>query len=221
MIPAQLTPEQERVLQVFQNHYATADLNNDVIPLNNVDVDQITVVDSKLFVEGKVSRKSLPHETDWVWNQTKSKVSVTLNEQESVVIAKLNPRKHSKSVGTHPSYKLWACEIQSPKTEGHVISMLWCEKGKETIWSAPPLVRPHRRRRTTISQPPSSTTTSNDLQLSDFAFLGRFVEPHIATQFGWTDEEPFFMIDDWNDNATFSPTPPNGSGPFHRHTASW
>ena len=178
-----LTPEQERTLRVFNNNYPNLK-HSEIFHVGDVNLDQITITNSKIFVEGKISRKTLPHETHWLWNQSKSKVVVTLNHHESVVITKFNPRRLPKSMLAHPSFKLWACEINSPRVHSQ-ISLVWCEKGKETPWSPAPLVRSPVSPPQPISSPSINQEDPDMVLLSDLSFLRDFIDPNVAVQFGW------------------------------------
>lgn len=195
-----LTPEQDRALDVCING-----LNNfnraEIIPVSHLQIEQVSIENTKLFVDGRVNRKSLPHELGWLWNQTKSKVEVKVNDNERVIMAKFNPRKHPKSgIYSQPSYKLWVCQIISKtKSFDSQLNFLWVEKGKKDIFAPAPLVKKGAK---TIQQSP-------ELKLSDFSFLGEFVSPEVAFQLGWDtpnsnfSPESSFGLDDLETNNFF------------------
>ena len=162
---SKLKPEHDRMVDVFLTNFAYFD-SNEVCFIEDISVDDVITQNNSLFVMGKVGGKTLPHEPDWVWNQSKSKMKIVLNPYECVTLAKLNPRKHSKSRKdtVRPTYKLWDCNTFSPRTKGKEVHFLWVEKGKELN---------------------VSSANNKDLNILDFSFLKDFVEPHIALQFGW------------------------------------
>ena len=204
-----LKPEHERMVNVFLSNFSCFDSYQATI-IEHISIEDVVTHNNTLFVLGKVGRKTLPHEPAWVWNQSKSKTKIVLNPYEQIILAKLNPRKHSKSSAgsLRPPYKLWDCEIHSPRTKGKEIHFLWVEKGKESA-NSPVLFQqvfdfknevpncttewemrfnnfPTSRK---CIQPKESVTESSaynkDLNILDFSFLKDFVEPQIASQFGW------------------------------------
>merc|ERR1711879_212482 len=147
---------------------------------------------SQIFVRGRVNRKTLPHEKSWLWNQSKSKTVVPLNETESVTIAKFNPRKHPRTtIKSQPAYKLWVCQITSPNELYQNLHFLWIEKGKESEAAAPPLVK-------TVKQPKKKSCT---LKLSEFSFLREFMDPQVACQLGWYETTPSTQLPTQMENS--------------------
>lgn|ERR1712100_27502 len=217
-----LSPEQERALDVFLSNYSSF-YQATFIPIDNLTVDNVTIQNSVMYVIGRIGRKTLPHDPDWIWNQTKSKVTVNFAPNEQVILTKLNPRKHSKSSSDsqHPSYKLWDCEIISERTQGSQIHFLWVEKGKANAWSPAPLVKSPSSEKSeppSIEITPSSTpgspgntvvsprsTSSDEIDIRDLSFLKDFIEPQLASQFGWLDNLPGSTPKpDFNSNARHS-----------------
>jgi len=207
MESVKLSPEQERALGVFMSNYSSF-YQATIIPVDDLTVDNVTIQNSVMYVVGRIGRKTLPHDPDWIWNQTKSKVTVNFAPREQVILAKLNPRKHSKSSSDsqHPSYKLWDCEIISDRTQGAQIHFLWVEKGKANAWSSPPLVKSPSSEKSEppsieITPSPTPTPASNtvvspistsfdEIDIRDLSFLKDFIEPQLASQFGWLDNLP-------------------------------
>ena len=142
------------------------------ISLQALDINHITIANSQVFVVGNVNRKTLPREADWMWHQSKSKITTPIRGGQ-IIMTKLNPRKVKGSSLPCPSYKLWVCQIIDGRSRGE-LNFLWCEKGKINSSAFPPLVKTTPRR--------SQTET---MSLSDLSFLSEFVPHEIACEFGW------------------------------------
>lgn len=179
-----LTPEQQRATSVFRESYEKFDLQT-AFPVRSLNLDQVTISNVMLFVEGRINRRTLPHETHWAWNQSKSKVQFSMEDGTQVKFAKLNPRRvKSNNIGL-PSYKLWVFEVESPKiTSSNSIFFLWCEKGKASSDAEPPLVQETSRghKKPKLQEPQQST---EEISVAQFAFLADFIDPEIASQLGW------------------------------------
>lgn len=181
-----LTPEQERALDICVNNLSNF-TRSEITPVAQLKIEQVSIANSQLFVDGKVNRKTLPHEAGWLWNQTKSKVEITINDHEKVIMAKFNPRKHPKAgIYSQPSYKLWVCQIisKTKSFDNSQLNFLWVEKGKKDKFAPPPLVK-----KGTSPQPPVQ-----ELKLSDLSFLGEFVTPEVACQLGWEQNPQNFQL---------------------------
>jgi len=168
-----LTPEQNRTVKVFMKNTQHA---TKTLPLSTVNLDDVTIANSQLFVTGDVNRKTLPREQHWMWHQSKSRVTVEIPNGK-LILTKLNPRKLKESSKVCPSYKLWICQILDVTSRGDTY-FVWCEKGKLNKWSAPPTAK--RGKQGKMEQPSDDT-----ISIGDFTFLRDFVTPAVATELGW------------------------------------
>jgi len=170
-----LTPEQNRTVKVFTKNAQRA-AGTKTLPLSAVNLDDVTIANSQIFVIGDVNRKTLPREQHWMWHQSKSRVTTEIPNGR-LILTKLNPRKLKETSKVCPSYKLWICQILDVTSKGDV-HFVWCEKGKFNKWSAPPTTK---RGKTEKKEQQSSDTISID----DFAFLRDFVSEAVAMELGW------------------------------------
>ena len=60
-----LKPEHERMVNVFLSNFACFDSYQATI-IEHISIDDVVTHNNTLFVLGKVGRKTLPHEPDWV-----------------------------------------------------------------------------------------------------------------------------------------------------------
>ena len=182
---SRLTPEQRRVLEVFLKYFQSFH-QSQVQVINDLSVDDVTIENSAWFVLGNIGRKSLPHDSDWIWNQSKPKVNIPINSTEHIIITKLNPRKYNKSTEEtiRPKYKLWDCEIISPRfSKDTPIHFIWVEKGKPNPYGS--CLNDITFDTKWIFE--EDKNSSEDLHIQDFSFLKDFIEPHLALQFGWLE----------------------------------
>ena len=99
--------------------------------------------------------KQIPSEKGWRWNQSKGRISIEKMDRPSVSIdlMKLVPRKVVRShLESVPSLKLWEANVYEFGKFKYTV--FWCEKG----------ARP------------------GDLQLEDFSFLAKWMDPNRAQQ---------------------------------------
>ena len=179
-MPPTLSPEHKRFLDVFSFQYQFYNRAS-MIFVVDLTLDDVTIEDTRMFVHGKVGRRNLPHPLGWVWNQSKSKVTVQFSSSESLVITKWNPRKTQSAFGnSRPAYKLWVCGVHSPKTKGTNLHFIWVEKGRETLYSIPSLMKEIDFY--------TEERTDKEIALKDLYFLKDFIEPHLAIEFGWSSK---------------------------------
>ena len=124
-----LSPEQKKAIEVFQS--AIAQQDSLIVP--KIAEEHVSVTGSRIFVVGKIGRKSLPHDHHWVWNQSKAQQTIENSSTHEIVMYKLNPRKKNKNqTQGYPSYKLWVFVMKSkfgePKSNTNFI---WCERGRQ------------------------------------------------------------------------------------------
>ena len=178
-----LTPEQQRAISIFLECYKNYSADQ-VIVVRDLTMDELVISDAKLFVEGRINRRTLPHQNHWAWNQSKSKVQFSLEGGGQVKFAKLNPRRVKTTDAGLPSYKLWVFEVESPNITIHSsLFFLWCEKGKTSVDADPPLVQETRGSKKSKSQDVQQPT--EEITVDQFAFLADFIDPEIASQLGW------------------------------------
>ena len=124
-----LSPEQRKAIEVFE----TAINYQESLTVPKISEEHVSVTGSRIFVVGKIGRKSLPHEHHWVWNQSKAQQTIENSNTHEIVMYKLNPRKKNKSqIQGYPSYKLWVFVMKSKFGEAkYNTNFIWCERGKQ------------------------------------------------------------------------------------------
>ena len=126
-----ITPEQQQAIEVFRKSMEM----KDSLTVDKVNFEHIANTGSRIFVIGKIGRKSLPNEHYWVWNQSNAQIVVEQNVDHDIIMKKLNPRKKSRTqLQAIPSYKIWVFVIKSkwsdPKEN---LNFIWCERGADTV----------------------------------------------------------------------------------------
>lgn len=174
-----LSPEQKRACDIFsQNYFAFESAS--IISAGGLSLANVCISGAHFFVDGVVNRKVLPHESHWMWNQSKSRVHKKVTDRCNIKFAKLNPRriKSRDCVETNkglPSYKLWIFEVESNLHYGPLY-FLWCEKGKPSPNSLPPLVKEVTFKR---------NRDNEEIHIDQLAFLADFIDKEVAIQLGW------------------------------------
>ena len=166
-----LSPEQTKAFDVFKESLPSSDQ----LSVNKILPEHVFLTNSRIFVYGKIGRKSLPRDVHWVWNQSKSQKTIKLNGSD-VTLYKLNPRKNSKDPNLrYPAYKLWVFTIKAPSGDvADNINFLWCEKGRTSMSAPEPLVP---------VQTPIGRIHPEEISLNQLVFLKEFMEPASAQYF--------------------------------------
>lgn len=169
-----LSPEQKRALAVFMECYLSFN-SNSVIPSGQLSLNSLTVSGTHCFVKGPVNRKIIPHESYWIWNQSKCRVHKKLQEGLEIHFAKLNPRRVNRDSTKKglPSYKLWIFEVKSV-VHYESLHFCWCEKGKSSLNAIPPFVREKNK-----------LDDCDEISVDQLSFLVDFVDKEVAFQLGW------------------------------------
>jgi len=165
------TPEQCRALFVVEQVLTISMRQFMSVP----EVEELCVLGSITFIQGKLTTKRLPREKYWLWNQSRAP-SRTVDSTGSINLQfnKFNTRKSTTTPNgpQPPILKIWLFTLTYTYT-GEVYSIIWCEKG------FPP--------KKTLEPPVSLEQESkpDDLCLADLKFLRPFVSEDIAETFGW------------------------------------
>lgn|SRR3990167_9464829 len=125
---AKLTPEQRKAIQMFRS----CTIQQSSLQVERILIEHVTTTDCKIFVTGKIGRKSLPHDPHWVWNQSKAQITIESTSTHEIIMKKLNPRKkHKNQPQGYPSYKLWVFVIKHlcGQEVRDNLNFIWCEKG--------------------------------------------------------------------------------------------
>src|SRR3990167_722514 len=169
-----LRKEQKIALNVLLQYYTQfKELYREALSRN----DPLLPTNFVAFSYNPFERLHLPRESHWHWNQSNSKATVQLNNNITVEMIKVNPRK--KGCQPAPSFKLWIYDIKQGDNFYH---FLWCEKGVPPIGNC----------NTTKVFVEVGVITSigivfpERLNISDFAFLSDFVDESTALDLGWT-----------------------------------
>ena len=155
-----LTPEQSRAFSVFLDAFQNF---NELTCLNNcLSLEYLTVTGTTFFTTLTLKTKTLPRGTDWLWNQSRSRKYVSINNVQ-LCFYKLNTRKVNKnSDKLSPLCKIWLFNVTtSGISESKSLSFFWCEKG----FAPPPVIE------------------ITPVLLSDLAFLHPFIN-----SCGWETE---------------------------------
>lgn len=162
-----LSPEQSKAFQEFKESLQ----RRLECTVARVLPEHVFVTNSKVFIEGKICRKTLPKDSHWIWNQSKSQKTVSLGDGSAITMYKLNPRRKNKDqTQRHPAYKLWIISTVCQRDED-VLNFLWCEKGRATIDSPEPLVP---------VLTPIGRIQPEEISLEQLVFLREFMEPESA-----------------------------------------
>src|SRR3990167_1410002 len=81
-----ITPEQQQAIEVFRKSMEM----KDSLTVDKVNFEHIANTGSRIFVIGKIGRKSLPNEHYWVWNQSNAQIVVEQNVDHDIIMKKLN-----------------------------------------------------------------------------------------------------------------------------------
>ena len=171
VLDSKLTPEQTRALNVLLEAWPP-----NAIKEEDLTVSDITVTGSLIYTRKSVRRVDLPHENHWLWNQSKAQSTAIFNEASLKIIwYKINPRKKPQSNDRYPAFKVWVFKIFH-STSDDELHCLWCERGKDTPESIPPLVPIS----TAIGRIQPEKLTGEEL-----SFLKPLMDPATAKEFGW------------------------------------
>lgn len=130
-----ITPEQQQAIDIFRQSLKI----KDQLMVPRVRFEHISSSDCKIFVVGKIGRKSLPNEHYWVWNQSNAQIVIDQTVDYEIVVKKLNPRKKIRTqTQTIPPFKIWVFVINNkwndPKEN---LNFIWCERGQSSAPSSP------------------------------------------------------------------------------------
>lgn len=182
-----LSPEQIRAIDIFKANYCDVK-PCDVTPINSLPLSRLITTNAQIFIKGKITRNSLPHERLWRWHQSKSKVQKKLDDCV-IILAKLNPRKiktNSLSDIQVPSYKLWVFEVISLfATNNGPLYFLWCEKGNLSSSCISNIQFTENRLPSNTKVLKEEETEELSLRVEELSFLADFVDPELANQLGW------------------------------------
>ena len=170
-----LTPEQSRALVVFEEAYQHF---NDLLTTSNLSLESICITDTKIFTHQPLKTKNLPRGTDWLWNQSRSRQIVTLEDGTNVCFYKLNTRKARKAPGESPLYKLWVYNITLKSNQE--LSFLWCERG---------LCEVDEQIEVGELSDGEDPIEVCSVTLPELSFLRQFTTPLNASLFGWDQDE--------------------------------
>ena len=123
-----LTPEQQRAFSVLEDMFSH--WQDYLIHPDQFTVDKICVKNARISTHIPLKTKTLPRGVDWLWNQSRSRQNVCINEAQ-VCFYKLNTRKVRKSEMEAPPYKIWVFNALLPNFQQ--VSFLWCERGDEPL----------------------------------------------------------------------------------------
>ena len=117
-----------RALSIFDQFYKDP-FNHVFIPLKE-DIWQIS--GNIAFYAGTLTASKIPSDSQWVWNQAKSRHKLTKPESKiTIEILKLVSRKtRNSTLHKPPSMKLWQFNI-FPTDNANPSVVLWCEKGMD------------------------------------------------------------------------------------------
>ena len=167
MAAPQLSPEYRRALEVFQQtlpewqkFFSKSSMN---IPLEQ---------DYKQFFTVPVKKQCLPRNSRaWYWNQSNSRVQVTIFGRFEVKICKYNIRK-TLPTDSAPSYKVWSFSAVVMDTAERFY-FVWCEKGPSI---------PLSNKTELIS---STTSYPCELTVASLSFLSPFADRETVASLGW------------------------------------
>ena len=154
-----ITPEQARALRVFESSYPEFEallFSDDTL----FTIDNICITNQKFFSYVPLKTKTLPRGTDWLWNQSRSRVRLTLDNGLNLIFYKLNTRKVRQARNEPPNYKIWVFNATSPDHKS--FSFFWCERGEDMMEIE---IKP--------------------VTLSDLSFLLPYASPACALLCGW------------------------------------
>ena len=169
-----LTREQKNAIQVYLDHESTLEK---LIPFTEMLHKDSTLLPTNFvaFSYLPILKSSIPKEKTWSWNQSNIKIDVTINQNTTISLKKLSPRKLSAGSGCNPSFKIWLYEIIKNNNTQYFI---WCEKGL------------HLDEKQSLEGgllTPIGTIFPQKLSLQSFSFLKDFVEDrNLIAEFGWS-----------------------------------
>jgi len=171
MMDSKLRREEMRALEVLKHHLRT--WKDNVVHPCSLTVDVICETGKMLFVRECLKTSSLPRGEAWIWNQSRSRKVINLDDEGiQVCFYKVNSRLAKGLIARTRPYKLWVYNMTIQNEE---VSFLWCEKGDQTRYAAA-----------------APTDDMMDFQmeilpvtLQDLSFLKPFVTNYTATAFGW------------------------------------
>lgn len=142
------------------------------------------------FLDEPVRKHQLPRPTHWRWNQCNKQTTISLGDY-TLSFVKYNTRQTTTTrTQGHARRKLWLFEI---KQQGGKFYFLWCERGEQ---SSPETTPPESPASSPISptarspfswEPQESTEGPCEFPaLSDLSWLGGFMDPKVALEFGWS-----------------------------------
>jgi len=138
-------------------------------------LETLTMTDSKIFIKEAVKTATLPKSCGWLWNQSRSRKTISLSEYQ-ICFYKLNTRTSKSSPRSPPPYKLWVFNIRCGQEK---FSFLWCEKGEPL---SSPLYSLYPTHQTCVQEYSAELV---QVTLSELSFLRPFVSPITASSFGW------------------------------------
>ena len=187
-----LTREQKQAIQVFINHSPVLD---QLVPNTSLLYKEAGLLPTNFVAYSQIPilKSCIPKEKGWSWNQSNIKTTAHINENITVLLRKVSPRKLA---GAHsaqtPSFKIWLYEIFDVN---RVSYFLWCEKGYQ------PIVFPRcvTQQCNSLQLMVCESEISNDdglitpigkifpqlVSLQSLSFLKDFVDHRIAAEFGW------------------------------------
>lgn len=140
------------------------------------------------FLADPVRKHQIPRPAHWRWNQCNKQTTISLGPF-SLSFIKYNTRRTAGNSEGHARRKLWLFDIE--EQEGKRFYFLWCERGEDTSSSpevSPPDSPASSDLLSTFSnwKPEKDTDACDFPDLSELSWLGAFMDPCVALEFGWT-----------------------------------
>merc|ERR1712137_125015 len=90
-----------------------------------------TTQDNKMFFHHKVNTASLPRGDTWLWNQSRSRKTITdYTGNITLSFYKLNTRTSKQHATIAPNHKMWVSNL-TILPQNKEISFVWCERGHQ------------------------------------------------------------------------------------------
>lgn len=122
-----LTPEELKAIGILRTHLT----NWEQEIVEDVRLEDLCRTNHTMFLRDEIKTSLLPRGIEWLWNQSRSRQFIFLDEDTQVCFFKLNTRNAKGATQPHPCYKLWVF-IVNYLMKGFSITFIWCEKG--TWW---------------------------------------------------------------------------------------
>mmetsp|Transcript_44898 Transcript_44898/g.68657 ORF Transcript_44898/g.68657 Transcript_44898/m.68657 type:complete len:189 (+) Transcript_44898:127-693(+) len=180
-----LTPEQQKALNVMTSRLFSSEVAVErlVVPVRTMfPTDYVGFTDTFHFLK----KGNLPTDNTWSWNQSNAKQTISLDENRTVTIQKMNPRR-KRHVLDSPSYKIWIFVIcEKGKSD---IEFIWCEKGLPASLPAPICEQKmdefYDMEEIFELDDLCDDNFVDDLKIEDLSFLSEFADVETCIELGW------------------------------------